>query len=369
MSSTLIAGIVVVVIAILVLVDRFVLHRRRQSPDAEMRVLNAWEQYFDHPERLEKRDRLAINLFSQKPELANRCRKALEDLEDRLGLPGSLRGYRKAIIDAADGFLFEDFLMEKEGSHEPSEEYAENVVTAGVLRLLLKERFGDYAERDWYSHYLVMANMNLKNVHGMIQKTTSGGSPVLETALHEHLTSTMADTRDYLLDHPPGTPVQKGHTLKVNQEAPRKALSERQIESLTALMKGRFEKLFGGQLYQWLDGPSVSPSGAFTLDCGLLYTLLVQRFPKAPDAWSNLLNSSLGGEAFDSEKLLERARSYHDIWISNEADGPLQAVLREAVGEAYEFGAGEAGRREAVALHMSNDAMVLVRDIRRILDE
>lgn len=369
MSGMAIAGIVAAVITILCLVDRFVLHKERRGPAPEMRVGDAWDRYFDHPEKLEKRDRLAINLFSQKPELANRCRKTLEELEGRLGLPGSLRSYRKVIIDAADGFLFEDFLLEKESSHEPSEDYAEHVVTAGVLRLLLKERFGDYGERDWYSHYLGLAQMNLKNVHGMIEKTTSGGSAVLETALHERLTSTMSDVRDYLLDHPPGTPVQTGHTLKVKQEAPRATPTEKQMDSLTVLMKERFEKLFGGQLYQWLDGPSVNPSGAFTLDCGLLYTLLAYRFPKAQEAWNNLLSSSLGAGTFDSEKLLERARYYRDIWVSHEADGPLQAVLKEAVVEAYEFGTGETIRREAVALSMSNDAMVLVRDIKRILDE
>lgn len=369
MNALWITIIVVGLLALAFLVDRLFLNRRVPVKSREnFSMADAWTRYFGHLPKGDSRDGAAVELLKKQPEALETVQSELSELEENLSRePLPLRSYRMAIMDATDQFLFSETLSPGELSLES----AQAAVKAGVLRCYTRHRHGDYAPRDWYSHYCKMASMHARNVVGMIEKTTSGGSAQLESTLHDHLMSRIEDTRKHLLEFPVAQAVEREHEDKMRQESSANRPTQKQMDGLASLMRDRFDDLFSGRVYSWLDGPSVNPAGALALDSGILFTLLSRQYPESREIWGEVLCTALGtkwGQVADFNELQKSAEHYQQLWNANESEGPLSAVLKEAATEVFLGSGGSNGSgQDTQALQMSSDGMVLVREIQAIL--
>ena len=354
----IVAGVILIAAAIF-----FLRPRAEARPEPESTMGSAWGQYVAGLQNCSPRDRRAIESLTRdgsgaaaavQATLAETWREAQPAPDPRVAL-------RQAIMDATDRFLMDETMRGDEGSGDGDgelSEYLASVAEAGALRCFSKQRFDDVGPDDWYTYYLKMAEMNAKNVAGMVRKTVRGEQASMEISLHDPLTSAMRDVRKALLQHPPRTPVRADKL--VNREVPTRPYpSQEQLDRLIGVMSERLQKLFSGLVYQTGGGPPVEPAGAFQIDAGLLYAILAVNFRHPTDGWREIMDKSLGdyrSAMSNEEELLEIGRECHRIWQANQESGPLDAVLKTSCGLVFD----DTGAADARASGMSNDARVLV---------
>jgi len=353
----IVAGVVLIAAAIV-----FLRPRARAKPEQESSMDSAWVQYVAVRPNCASRDRRAIgSLDGDGSGAAGSVKSALaETWQQAQSAPDARVALRQAIMDATDRFLMDETMRGDESSDEGSDpsEYLLSVAEAGALRCFSKLRFDDVGPDDWYTYYLKMAEMNSKNVAGMVRKTVRGEQAAMEISLHDPLTSAMRDVRKALLHHPPRTPVRADKL--VNREIPTRPYpSQEQLDRLIGVMSERLSKLFSGLVYQTGGGPPVEPAGAFQIDSGLLYAILAVNFRHPTDGWREIMDKSLGdyrSAMSNEEKLLEIGRECHRIWQENQESGPLDAVLKKSCRLVFD----DTGDADARVSGMSNDARVLV---------
>jgi hypothetical protein len=366
----LLVGVAVVVAAIAAV--SLLRPRPKVGSAPECTLEAAWNHYVENSRQWSSRDHLAIERCARGDrEAAEKLRETLSGTVDNaLSAADPLVVLRLAIMDATDRFVTAEALYgaEDSGGDKPETraeaDYLPSVVEAGVLRCFSMLRFEDFGKQDWYSHYLKMAEMNSKNVAGMVRKTVRGESSSIEVALHDPLMDTMREVRNVLLHHPPRTPVDRDDRL-AHREAPAQPYpSQQQIDRLTAIMSERFEKLFSGMVYQPGAGATLDLAGAFQVDAGLLYTLLAVNFRHPTEGWRQIMDKSLGRHRDamqNEEKLLEIGRECHRVWLKNAQEGPLNAALQTSCRIAFE------GPEAALASSMIEDAGLLVGAIQRVV--
>ena len=363
MNSLVILAIVGVVLLLIAVV--FLLGPRKKAIRvAEPTIEAAWEHYVSHPDEGSERDRKAIARLERIDRTALEAELRATAVQ-ALAAPSSLEMLRKTIMDSTDRFVLEESMSGAAAADGPAEtEYLQEVLRAGALRCFSMLRFEDYAENDWYTHYLKMAEMNAGNVAGMVRKAVAGESTSLETSLHDALTGTMRQVRGALLRYPPRTAVQRADRLADPDTPSRPYPSQEQVDRLTHVMSDRFEKLFSGQVYRFDGGPPLNPAESFQVDAAILYALLALQFKHPDDGWRQIMNKALGSyrEAMQNEEaLLETGRRFHRVWVENRQRGPLDAVLKTSWESLIEA-PPDAGTRDArsLARGMTEDASILV---------
>lgn len=366
MSTTLMIAIgagVVVVVGILV-VALFRRPAEADHPGAEATFHAAWSRYLAEPGRWSPRGLQPIEqLAADRGEVERAGRELAETVDAALAAPDPAVAMRKSIMDAADRFVMAE-IVSGEGAAEP--DYVRSVVAVGALRCFSGLRFNDFSERDWFAHYLKLAEMNARNVAGMVRKTVSGEASQMEASLHDPLMATMRNARNALLHHPPRTPVHKSEKLTDPAAPAQPYPSEEQVHRLTDLMTDRFEKLFSGLIYQIDNGPAVDPVAAFQIDAALLYALLAVSFRYPTDGWRQIMERSLGHhrEAMRNEEtLLDIGRACTQTWKENLQSGPLEPSLKTCCSKVF----ADSVDVDSVTSGMAEDATILIAAVQTAL--
>ncbi len=364
-AAIIILGVLLVMTTLIVIESRARRPKKANNPDCTAQ--EAWETYLAEGAALSERDTAAIAALAARPEDKEKLRKSVSRTIDAvLATDTPMLSLRREIMEASDSFLMMEGLSAV-GEPDPRATAAalDAVIEAGALRTFARLRFADYGSEDWYSHYLHVAEMNSRNVAAMVKKTVGGQLHSLETTLHEPLTHAMREAREALLHHPPQTPVDRTTKLSFGKLPKDRAPSQTQIDDLTNVMSDRFEKLFGGQIYQHEGGTSLSPAAALQLDAALLFTVLAQEFRQPEEAWKEILEESLGdkGKALlADENLPDSARLVHQAWRRNEGDAPLRHALVVACQRAEVPLEGDRPSAD-----LSHDASLLIGAVQRAL--
>ena len=374
MSAALIILAIAGVMAAFIAAE-YLSRRPKKAADPQCSLETACKHYLENPDKWSARDRLAIESIST--DLSGTREKLTESLsatvEESLASPEPTAVLREAIMDATDRFVMAETLYQPDDDGEDVSETgpggdAVSVLEAGALRCFSMLRFADYAEEDWYQHYLNVSEMSSRNVAAMVQKAVSGAEPALEASLHDPLTVAMREARLTLLHHPPQTPVSRGTRLAHGQSTTMRTPTQKQIDRLSDIMAQRFERLFTGQGYRLGDTP-LDPAGAVEVDAALLYTTLALGFRQPAEAWRRILVRSLGGygDVMQSEeKLLEVAKAAHQGWQQHKGESRLNAALTAACGIAFdEATATAAGGPGGLAAGILEEASVLVGSIQQ----
>lgn len=368
MTGLLLAGL-----AVVAAVGGYVAFGRKKSTsNPDCTVAEAWDRCMTEDGSRTALEREGCGyLRALDQEAATQLRGRLQPLEEKLSGSHGRRRLREAIMDVTDRYLFAEAVTQRQRAEGEEVDpglrrlYEHRLAQACVLRCLAGMRYADRAADDWYTHYVKLARLNVKNVATMVDRTTHGDQAELESSLHNSLTRAMTGMRDDLLDHPPRQPVRTHTPIEVEAVKSRgsEALSSTELELLTTLMKGRLTRILMGELYADED-EVLEPARAFALDASLLYALLADRLKQPSHDWQRIVEMTLGEGAVphDIEQLRDRGVQLHEVWKQHSSEGPLQKAL--VVGYRQARAGDDSG---SVPLGVIEDAGGLLRDVQAIL--
>ena len=358
----------------------FVFRGGATATEPDCTVAQAWERFVDGDgARTTAEKQAAAHLGSLGTDETERLKGRLQEIEERFrGEDGRTR-LREATMDLTDRAMFAEAIMERQA--QEGEEIDEQLIRmsrdrlaqAGVLRCLAGLKFRDRAAEDWYTHYVKLARLNVANVATMVDRTTHGDRPELESNLHTPLSHTIGQMREELLKHPPGQPVRTHTPISVEsvEVASPGQLTGSQIKQLSTLLKARINRIMLGELYA--DEETVlEPGRAFELDAALLFALLGDRLDDPGKDWRQVIDlafQSYEGEGLidDLDRLEDKGRQLRSVWRDNKDNGPLQRALEYGYSSALGTHSSQSDALTSPPLRVVEDAGDLLRDLQSIL--